>query len=97
MSVSRSKQLAAAHLEVWCQRETQSDIGRSMKKLANTIKITARQILNYFPNRLTNGLMEEINYLIQAAKSKARGYRNINYFKAIIYLIAVKFNYVLPI
>ena len=67
-----------------------------MKKLANTIKVNARQILNYFPDRFTNGLMEGINSLIQAAKSKARGYRNINYFKTIIYLIVGKLDFDLP-
>ncbi len=90
------RESAAAHLEAWFQWVTDSDIGRSMKKLANTIKVNARQILNYFPDRFTNGLMEGINSLIQAAKSKARGYRNINYFKTIIYLIVGKLNFDLP-
>ncbi len=54
----------------------------------STAKAYSSRILNYFPDRLTNGLMEGINSLIQAAKAKARGYRNTSYFKTIIYLIA---------
>jgi len=41
-------------------------------------------------------LMEGINSLIQAAKAKARGYRNPRYLKTIIYLIAGKLDFGLP-
>jgi len=66
-----------------------------MKRLANTIKAHAARILNYFPDHLTSGLMEGINSLIQAAK--ARGYRNSRYLKTIIYLIAEKLDFGLPV
>ncbi len=90
------RETAAAHLDAWYLWVTQSDIGLSMKRLAKAIKAYASRILNYFPDRLTNGLMEGINSLIQAAKAKARGYRNSSYFKTIIYLIAGKLNFELP-
>lgn len=90
------RETAAAHLDAWYQWVTKSDMGVSMKRLAKTIKAYASRILNYFPDRLTNGLMEGINSLIQAAKAKARGYRNTGYLKTIIYLIAGKLNFELP-
>jgi len=40
--------------------------------------------------------MEGINSLVQAAKSKARGYRNTRYLKTIIYLIAGKLEFRVP-
>jgi transposase len=86
---------ASAHLESWYQWVASSDIGSSMKRLANTIKAHAARILNYFPDHLTSGLMEGINSLIQAAK--ARGYRNSRYLKTIIYLIAGKLDFGLPV
>lgn len=57
-----------------------------MKKLANTILNHWDNILNYFDNRLTNAILEGINNIVQNIKHTARGFRNYNYFKAIIYL-----------
>jgi len=87
---------AYAHLESWYQWVASSDIGSSMKRLANTIKAHSTRLLNYFPDHLTSGLMERINSLIQAAKAKARGYRNPRYLKTIIYLIAGTLDFGLP-
>jgi transposase len=39
---------------------------------------------------LANGLLEGINSLVQAAKARARGYRNKNKMITIIYLTAAK-------
>ncbi len=41
-------------------------------------------------NHLSNGLLEGINSLIQAAKARARGYRNKNKMITIVYLTAAK-------
>ena len=90
------RETASAHLDAWYEWVTRSNIGLSMKRLAKTIKAYASRILNYFPDRMTNGLMEGINSLIQAAKAKARGYGNTVYLKTIIYLIAGKLNFELP-
>ncbi|MGM0383292.1 MAG: transposase [Thermodesulfobacteriota bacterium] len=40
-----------------------------------------------------NGLLEGINSLIQAAKSKARGFHNIHYFQIIIFLVTGNLNF----
>ncbi len=44
--------------------------------------------------RINNGLLEGLNSLIQAAKAKARGYRNIRNFKIIAFLVTGKLDFV---
>jgi hypothetical protein len=73
-----------------------ADIGAAMKRVAKTIKGYATGILNYYEQYLTNGYMEGINSLIQAAKAKARGYRNVSYMKTIICLMLGKLNFKVP-
>lgn len=90
------RQSAEAFLFRWCEWVEGSEIGRAMKKAAQTIRGHATGILNYFTVPITNGLMEGINSLIQAAKSKARGYRTHRNFCTIIYLIAGKLRFPLP-
>ena len=41
-------------------------------------------------SRVSNGLLEGLNSLIQAAKRRARGYRTARNYKAMIYLVAGK-------
>jgi len=67
-----------------------------MKRPADTIKAHATRILYNFPDHLTSGLMDGINSLIQAAKAKARGYRNPRSIKRIIYLSAGKLDFRSP-
>ena len=55
-------------------------------KLAKTIGMKIENILNYFEYRITNATLEGINSIIQLAKSRARGFKNIENFKTIIYL-----------
>jgi transposase len=50
----------------------------------------------WFESKIANGLVEGINSLVQAAKAKARGYRNVETLKAITYLIAGKLDFKLP-
>jgi len=57
-----------------------------MKKLANTVLNHWENILNYFDNRLTNAILEGINNIIQNIKHTARGFRNYDYFKTVVYL-----------
>ena len=47
-------------------------------------------ILVWHANHLSNGLLEGINSLAQAAKARARGYRSKTKMIAIVYLIAAK-------
>ena len=52
--------------------------------------------LAWFDSGIANGLIEGINRLVQAAKAKARGYRNRKTLKAVTYLIAGKLDLRLP-
>ena len=64
-----------------------------MKAAANTIKSHWNGILQWRKSRINNGLLEGLNSLIQAAKAKARGFRNIRYFKIVAYLVTGKLNF----
>lgn len=61
-----------------------------MKEAAQTLMRHKDRILAYFTDRLTNAICEGINSLVQAAKRKARGYRTLQGYTAMIYLIAGK-------
>ena len=67
-----------------------------IKAVAKTIRRHRDGILAWFDSRIANGLIEGINSLVQAAKAKARGYRNRETLKAITYLIAGKLDLRLP-
>jgi len=63
---------------------------------ARTILRHCEGIIAYTKTRISNGVLEGINSLVQAARNKARGYRTIEYFITIIYLIVGKLNFHLP-
>ena len=65
-------------------------------KAAKTIKKHWAGVLRWFASEINNGVLEAINSLIQSAKAKARGFRNIGYLVTMIYLIAGKLNFRLP-
>ncbi len=67
-----------------------------MKKVAATIRRHRSGILAWFDSGVSNGLIEGINSLVQAAKAKARGYRSTRNLKAMTYLIAGKLELGLP-
>jgi transposase len=79
---------AARHfLSEWCQMAQDSPL-EPMRKVAKTLLEHAEGVLRWFRSGLSNGLLEGINSLIQAAKSKARGYRTSRNLITIAYLIA---------
>ena len=59
-----------------------------IKKFAQTVKKHFAGIMRYFTSGLTSGAMEGINSRIQEVKRRARGFRNIRNFIAMIYLEA---------
>ena len=67
-----------------------------MKAVARTMEKHRDGILAWFDSKISNGLIEGINSLVQAAKAKARGYRNSETLKAVTYLIAGKLDLKLP-
>ena len=82
-----SPELAEAYLERWCRGAIRSRLG-PLKKFVRMIQSHWDGVLSWQRSRASNGLLEGTNSLIQAAKRKARGYRNKRKMITIIYLIA---------
>jgi len=78
---------AKAFLDDWYYWATHSQIP-DMVKAAKTIRQHEKGILRWFTSRVTNGIMEAINGLVQSAKRRARGYRSVKNLSTMIYLIA---------
>lgn len=92
-------QSAQAYLRTWigwALQDTRSKAMRPLRRVALTIRACSRGILNYFRRRMTSAVLEGINSLAQAARARARGYRNPKTFKTIIYLIAGRLRFDLP-
>jgi len=68
----------------------------AMIKAAKTIKRHWSGVLRWFASRISNGLLEAINGLIQSAKRKSRGFRSSGYLVIMVYLIAGKLDFKLP-
>lgn len=62
----------------------------AMVKVAQTLRRHVPNILRILETDISTAVLEGINSLVQAAKSRARGYRNVEYFITMIYLIAGK-------
>ncbi len=61
-----------------------------MKEFAQLLENHWQEILNYFDHRYTNAILEGLNSIIQNIKRRARGFRNDEYFKTMIYLVCGK-------
>lgn len=57
-----------------------------MKAFARLLRRHWDDILAYFDHRRTNALLEGLNSVIQHLKTRARGFRNMDYFSTMIYL-----------
>ena len=91
----RSREWAGVFLDKWYSWARRSRL-EPMKQVAATIDRHRAGILAWFDSGIANGLIEGINSLVQAAKAKARGYRNSKTLKAVTYLIAGKLDLRLP-
>ena len=58
--------------------------------IAKTLEKHKESILGSFFAGVTNAIAEGINLMIQSAKRRARGYRTLDSYKQMIYLIASK-------
>lgn len=61
-----------------------------MKEFAKMVRSHWDDIMNYFHYQYTNAILEGINSVIQMIKTRARGFRNPDYFKTMIYLVCGK-------
>jgi transposase len=86
---------AAQYLKRWYFWATHSRL-EPVIDAAHTVKRHWDGILRWFDSKIANGLIERINSLVQAARSKARGYRSIRNLTAMVYLLAGKLDLPLP-
>lgn len=89
------RDVAEDYLQRWFFWATHSRL-EPIIDAAYTVKRHWDGILNFVRSRITNGILEGINSKIQIARNKARGYRSVEYFETIIYLVAGKLNLSLP-
>lgn len=61
--------------------------------VAKTIKAHWDGIVSWAKRNINNGILEGFNSLFQAAKAKARGYKNTKTIKAVIYILTGKLDF----
>jgi transposase len=79
-------------LAQWCTNVMRSKVD-PMKDVAAMIRKHFDGIIAWTQTRKTNGFIEAINGLFQAAKRKARGYTRFHTMKTVLFLIAGKLNF----
>ena len=90
-----SRDVAEEQLKKWYGWAIRSQIDQ-VKTVAKMVKGHWNGILSWFDSKLSNGFLEAINGLIQAAKARARGYRSTKNLINMSYLIAGKLEFGLP-
>jgi transposase len=84
--------VASALLKQWCANVMRSKVD-PMKEVARMIRNHFEGIVAWAQTRQTNGFLEALNGLFQAAKRRARGYTSINTMRTVIFLIAGKLDF----
>jgi transposase len=79
-------------LHRWCRNVLSSKI-EPMKEVANMIREHFDGVIAWVYSRQTNGFLEAINSLFQAAKRKARGYVSFRTIRTVIFLIGGKLDF----
>ena len=88
----RQFNIVSAMLAQWCTNVMRSKV-EPMKQVATMIRNHFDGIVAWTRSRQTNGFIEAINGLFQAAKRKARGYTRFQTMKIVLFLIAGKLNF----
>lgn len=81
--------LADLYFDTWYSWAVRSRI-EPMADVAKSLKRHEEGILRWFQTKMTNGLLEGLNSLIQATKRKARGFRSADNFIAMAYVTVNK-------
>lgn len=79
-------------LTQWATNVMRSKV-EPMKEVAKMIRSHIDGIVAWTQTRQTNGFLEAINGLFQAAKRKARGYSSFSTIRAVVFLIAGKLDF----
>ena len=81
-----------AMLEHWCTCVMRSKV-EPMKEVAALVRRHLEGIVAWAQTRQTNGFLEAINGLFQAAQRRARGFTRLSTIKTVIFLIVGKLNF----
>lgn len=79
-------------LKKWYFWATHSQL-EPIKSVAKTIKAHWDGVVAWKRSQISNGILEGLNSIVQAAKAKARGYSTVKNIKIITYLITGKLNF----
>jgi transposase len=82
---------AQEYLRRWIHDANASDL-EPMVEFTEMLENHWDGVTRWHHTRVSNGLLEGLNSLIQAAKRRARGYRSARNYKTMIYLVAAKLN-----
>lgn len=88
----RQINVVSAMLAQWCTNVMRSKV-QPMKEVAKMIRRHFHGIVAWAQTRQTNGFIEALNGLFQAAKRKARGYTRLETMRTVIFLIAGKLDF----
>jgi len=89
---AQSQDEFVTYLNKWYYWATHSQLD-PIKEVATMIKKHWDGIVSWYTNQINNGILEGLNSVIQAAKSKARGYKTFKNYKNIVYLITGKLDF----
>lgn len=81
-----------AMLQHWCTCVMRSKV-EPMKEVAALVRRHLDGIVAWAQTRQTNGFLEALNGLFQAAKRRARGFTNFDTIKTVIFLIAGRLDF----
>ena len=84
--------VVSAMLKQWCTNVLRSKV-EPMKDVARMIRKHFDGIVAWTQTRQTNGFIEALNGLFQAAKRKARGYTRFATMRTVLFLIAGKLDF----
>jgi len=89
---AKSEDEFLTYLNKWYYWATHSRL-EPMIKVAKTIKRHWDGIVQWYKSKINNGILEGLNSVIQATKSKARGYKTFKNYKIIAYLLTGKLDF----
>jgi len=87
-----SQEEFTTYLNKWYYWATHSRL-EPMIKAAKMVKRHWEGIVRWYESKINNGILEGLNSVIQAAKSKARGYKTFKNYKIIVYLLTGKLDF----
>jgi len=89
---AQTKEASVTYLKKWYFWATHSRL-QPVIEAAKTIKRHWEGVIQWHTSKINNGILEGLNSVIQAAKSKARGYKTFKNYKMIAYLLTGKLDF----